>query len=390
MNTILILAPWWSHEAHVGNLRLRRHVSWLREAGFQVTIVESGLHFSLNEDDGLTRITIPDPLRMHVPPTPGAPSPRAPNALRRWLAYALLVPDPSIVWARRVLGHPIVRHTARTCHAILSSSPPEAAFVACAKLSQRYGIPFWMDMRDGWLDEPLKPLLRSSAIQRWRERKMEAFCLRSAKVVTVTSPQWAEMLAERYPEYQSKVSVVTNAAPPSLTDPGSMDDRLRLSYAGRLTSSRPERDSADLNRILSMLPEHTFSIVGDLTPEERRDASARGWTLRPALQRSELLRVLSKESGLVLLSSSKGSIPAKFFDYLATGRPILGIAPQGSAAWEAMAHAPQAFAVDAAAPDPDVIAAFLTAAAQPDAASVPEVFSEASVKLRFMEALSCL
>lgn len=390
MNTILILAPWWSNEAHVGNLRLRRHVSWLREAGFRVTIVESGLHFSLNEDDGLTRITIPDPLRMHVPPTPGAPSPRAPNALRRWLAYALLLPDPSIVWARRVLSHPIVRHAARTCHAILSSSPPEAAFVTCAKLSQRYGIPFWMDMRDGWLDEPLKPLLRSSAIQRWRERKIEAFCLRSAKVVTVTSPQWAEMLAERYPEYRSKVRVVTNAAPISVHESASTDARLNLCYAGRLTSSRPERDSADLYRILSMLPEHTFSIVGDLTPDERRDSSARGWTLRPALQRSELLRALSKESGLVLLSSSKGSIPAKFFDYLATGRPILGIAPRGSAAWEAMAHAPQAFAVDAAAPDPDVIAAFLHAAAQSEPSPIPENFTESAVRARFMEALSCL
>jgi hypothetical protein len=251
-------------------------------------------------------------------------------------------------------------------------------------------MPFWMDMRDGWLDEPLKPLLRSSSIQRWRERKQEAFCLRQAAVVTVTSPQWATMLAERYPEYRAKIHVVTNASPEAVPAPESMDVPFRLCYAGRLTSSRPERDSDDLSRVLSMLPTHTFSIIGDLTMEEQSDARSRGWTLRPSLQRSELLRALSKESGLVLLSSSKGSIPAKFFDYLATGRPILGIAPTGSAAWEAMSLAPQAFAVDASAPDPYVIAAFLRAAAQPDAASIPEIFTETGVKATFMEALSRL
>lgn len=390
MRSILILAPWWQHEAHVGNLRLRRHVAWLKQAGYRVIIVDSGLHYSLNEEDGLTRITIPDPLRMHVAPTADAAPPRKPNALRRWLAYALLLPDPSIVWAKRVLAHPVVRHTARTCAAVMSSSPPEAAFLACAALSKRYGIPFWMDMRDGWLDEPLKPLLRTSAIQRWRERALESRCLAQAKVVTVTSSHWAEMLVERYPEHRSKVRVVTNAAPTSVGIGMTNPAPIRLVYAGRLTSSRPERDTDDLARVLSYLPEHPFTIIGDLTPDEQADAASRNWSLRASLTRAELLPELAKASGLVLLSTSMGSIPAKFFDYLATGRPILGIAPRGSAAWDAMSTAPQAFAVDPANPDPDVLAAFIAAAGRPQAAPVPEVFSEAAVCTRFMEVLSCL
>jgi hypothetical protein len=103
-----------------------------------------------------------------------------------------------------------------------------------------------------------------------------------------------------------------------------------------------------------------------------------------------LLHELAKESGLVLLSSSQGSIPAKFYDYLSAGRPMLGIAPRDSAAWVAMSHVPQAYAVDPAAPDAAVIAAFVNAASQSEPTSIPEIFTESAVRARFMEALSCL
>lgn len=390
MKSVLILAPWWQDEAHVGNLRLRRHVAWLREAGHRVTIVDSGLQFSLSEDDGLTRITIPDPLRMHVAPTPGAAAPRRPSALRRWMAYALLLPDPSIVWARRVLAHPVVRHTARTANVVMSSSPPEAAFIACAKLSSRYGIPFWMDMRDGWLDEPLKPLLRSSAIQRWRERKQEAYCLSQASVVSVTSPQWAEMLRKRYPQFSDKLHVVTNAAPPSVGRSLPTPDRLTLCYAGRLTSSRPERDLFDLDLTVRSLQRFKFSVMGALTSQERDEAEKLGWTIREAQPRQQMLHSLASESGLVLLSGSQGSIPAKFFDYLATGRPILGIAPRGSAAWEALSRTPHGFPVDLDEPMGSAFDDFMKAAAQSEPAPIPEIFTESAVRARFMEAFSCL
>jgi hypothetical protein len=306
------------------------------------------------------------------------------------LAYALLVPDPSIAWARRALAHPVVRHAARSSTAVMSSSPPEAAFIACAKLSRRYGIPFWMDMRDGWLDEPLKPLLRTSAIQRWRERRLEAFCLSAATVVTVTSDTWAQMLSSRYPQHTAKIRVVTNAAPSSVGRTLPPTDAPTLCYAGRLTSSRPERDVNDLDRALQRLSMFRFSLIGSLTTEERQDATQRGWIVRNPQPREELLESLSTESGLVFLSGSDGSIPAKFFDYLATGRPILGIAPRGSAAWEAMSKAPQAFAVALEERESPIYSEFEHATAQSEPFPIPDEFTEEAVRARFMEVVSCL
>jgi hypothetical protein len=302
----------------------------------------------------------------------------------------MLIPDPSIVWARRAMAHPVVRHAVRTSSLLMASSPPEAAFIACAKLSRRYGIPFWMDMRDGWLDEPLKPLLRTSAIQRWRERRLEAFCLNTAAVVTVTSDQWAEMLKKRYPQFSDKLHVVTNAAPESVGRTLPPSDTITLCYAGRLTSSRPERDVTDLSLALQLLNRHRFTVIGSLTTDEQAEASKRGWTVRHEQPRETLLMTLAAESGLVLLSASKGSIPAKFFDYLATGRPILGIAPRESAAWVALSKAPQAFAVDLEEPMSPAFSAFIQATAQTEPAPIPHEFTEQAVRERFMEVLSCL
>ena len=110
MKTILVLAPWWLDDGHVGNRRLKRHLKWLTDSGWRSTLVCAGPEFQLKETAEGTEITIPDPLRIHGPLTPGSGPVRKPNALRRWAAYAVLNPDPSVVWTRAATGHPIVRH----------------------------------------------------------------------------------------------------------------------------------------------------------------------------------------------------------------------------------------------------------------------------------------
>ncbi len=390
MKSVLILAPWFKEPRHIGNIRLNRHIQWFQDAGWAVTIVDSSHEFSLTDSDGITNITIADPLRMHVARIPDAPPPRKPNRLRRWLAYALLSPDPSIVWAKRVMAHPVVRHAARTSSLLYSSSPPEAAFIACTKLSRRYGVPFWMDMRDGWLDEPLKPLLRTSAIQRWREKRLEALCLNASSVITVTSKSWKTMLSGRYPHLNSNIRVVMNAAPASVARKIDASGNPRLMYAGRMGSSRPERDGNDMKRVLDMLPEHRFSVIGSLVADELEMMRRFGWNHIPEMARPALLETLSEAHGLVLLSTSKGSIPAKFFDYLATGRPILGISSKESAAWDVLRDVPQAYAVDPANPDQTVLKAFFEASMSGEPGAVPEIFSETAVKNKFLGILASI
>jgi len=383
MNTILVLAPWWLDDGHVGNRRLKRHLGWLRESGWTSTVVCAGPEFQLKETAEGTEITIPDPLRIHGPLTPASAPVREPNALRRWAAYAVFNPDPSVVWTRAATRHPIVRHQCRTADLITASSPPEAPFPGAAALAKRYRIPFWMDMRDGWLDEPLKPLLRRHAWQRWREARLESACLNAADRVTVTSETWKDLLTTRYPDMGPKIAVVTNAA---VTQAVTGSDRpVGFAYAGRFHSSRPERS---MRTLAPYLPELT--VIGDLTAEERGEIRELGWKQRPPVPVCDLPGILAAFGGLVLLSESMGSIPAKFYDYLAAGRPILAVCPTRSATWLACESVPHAYRLDPSSPDVSAIAAFREASQAVAIHPVPDRFGLEQVRLDFETALEGL
>jgi hypothetical protein len=241
-----------------------------------------------------------------------------------------------------------------------------------------------MDMRDGWLVEPLKPLLRSSALHRFRERRLEKWCLSVASIITVTSNNWKTMLADRYPPFSTKMHVLTNAAPDPVDAEHTSQPIPELVYAGRLFSSRPERQTPDLNKILARLPNHRFTIIGHLIPEEHQQIKQFGWGHIPFIPRESMLPRLSEASGLVFLSTSHGSIPAKWYDYLATGRPILGICTPESAAWEAMSGINHAFAVDPDNPDQDVLNAFYRALSTSHQSAIPARFSSETVRAQFM------
>jgi hypothetical protein len=396
---VLFLCSFWGEPGNVGMFRAERMVRWLYDAGFEVTVVRAGLYDRTESFEFGTVITIKDPLGMHgdmigdmpadkqgdmpvamptdrngdklrdiqvdrqteklANPTPVPKKPqftriqRAPNPLRRWLAYALLVPDPAIVWVRRAIKHDLVLEHAGTCGWFLASSPPESGFLGASALAKRFNGNFVMDMRDGWLDEPMKPLLRVSKLQQWREQRLEKRMVTQAHTIVVTSEKWREMLLGRYANATQKVVTITNAYPPDAplkSEPFEnpiprLSDKLRFVHAGRLFSSRPQRKiSYLLQPMLSYAAnnpgEGEILFLGDLVLEEEHELLAWKNTFReydweiirhPSVKPTVAAHVMRDSDGLLLLSASKGSIPAKFFNYVAAQKPIFAVTFDGSA-----------------------------------------------------------
>lgn len=367
---VLFVASYWDAVGHVGMLRAGRMVRWLTEEGYRITIIRAGESNRSEKTAFGEVITIADPLRMHAEPDAlgvRGQSARKPSRIRRWWAYALLVPDPSVVWSRRIMRDPLVLEAAAACGWFMASCPPEAGFLAASALARRFDGKFIMDMRDGWLDEPMKPLLRTAALQRWREGRLENRMLRAAASVLVSSDVWKEMLLRRYPSCAGKVHVITNAYPAEsqLEETPSREMRSRETpseertgyaennavnpliflHSGRLFSSRPERQ---IETLLLPLLDHdahrrlpaTFIFAGDLIAEEelvleywKDRLEFHGWSVQRVARESHRNAVSRMHDAdvLLLLSGSHGSIPAKFFDYIATGRPILAATLPGSA-----------------------------------------------------------
>lgn len=363
----VIFAPFWRQAGHVGNNRVDRFVRWLAEDGYFIVMIRAGGADGERLESWGQEITVHDPLGLYRDAGIDGKQPvaRKPNQLRRSLSYWLFNPDPTVVWARLAAKHPMVMQALKGADFILSSSPPESSHLGAWKLSQRLKIPHIVDMRDGWLDEPLKPLLRSSVLRRWQEGRMEARILRDAAVIQVTSDVWQELLCQRLPELSAKVKVLTNGYPQHMPEKveaksSVAKDALLLIHAGRFLGSRlTQRPELLLQPLLEAISRQSSSgviqLLGQLSAEElaiidrfKSPFAARGWTIDcPGnLPRQELLQRLPQADGLLLLSASYAAIPSKLFEYIPTGKPMFVVTEKNSATWRICEELPQATLLD--------------------------------------------
>jgi len=408
----LLLAPFWSRPQHVGRQRVERFLRWLQNAGWSIVLVRAGDRDVVESAPWGLEISIRDPLGLHREVSQGG----TPSCLKkeypvwiRYAAYLIFNPDPGIVWARRVIGNPHIQEAARQAEWILASSPPESAHVAARFLAEQSGARLLVDMRDGWLDEPLKDSLNRSSVRRWREGRLERRVLESADRITVTSSLWRELLSERYPRWAEKVSVLPNCYPPEgqkSAEGFPASGRIVLLHAGQFTGSkfnnRPElllapiieSAGSELGAKLSVNLRGRFTRK-DLKEIKFWQKRYRQWgadlAIYPPVSPQELAPLLRKASGLLLLSATRASIVAKLFDYLPSRRPILAVTPEGSSIWKIAASVPQMFSVNPDQPEAmqKKVREFLDACQSKEIDSaVPEEFTEQFQEKIFLELLS--
>lgn len=412
MKKAVIFVPFWGQSGHVGNNRVDRFVRWLAEAGYQIIIIRAGSQEAERIESWGQEITVVDRLGLHPEPTASqakAVSRRKPNRLRRALAYWVFNPDPVVVWANAAARHSKVLQAVEGAAFILSSSSPESAHLGAWKLSRHLGIPHIVDMRDGWLDEPLKPLLRKSPLRRWQEGRMEARVLRDAAAIQVTSDVWQELLHQRLPEPSQKVGVLTNGYPQHMLKPSEASsteekEGLLLIHAGRFLGSRlTQSPDLLLQPLLDAVKQQsccgTIQLFGPLSTEElaiidcfSASFADKGWAIDcPGnLPRSELLQRLPLADGLLLLSASYAAIPSKLFEYIPTRNPIFVVTEKNSATWRVCEELPQAYLAETGKPEDAAVALDFIAAAKLEApvSDVPQRYSETYLSKEFLDVVS--
>jgi len=406
----LILAPHFGYPAHLGGLRTGRFQKWATAAGYPLLVVRAGSRDEEKETDFGRVITIRDPFGFYRDPGCASgeldgdrrlPSdPRAPNRFRQILAYMLFIPDPMLQWGRRVLRSPSLRNLESPPRWILASSPPESSLVIAARLSRRWGSALLLDFRDGWLDESMIPLVKTSRIQRIRHRRLERKTLAAAGTIMLSSGVWQELLCSRYPEFARRMVVLSNSCPADFPSPVSGKKNpgpLHLLYAGKIHSSRPERSCAQIFEPLlkNLKPGGILSFRGNLSKVEilEIEAYARrmekcGWKveIHPPLPRRELFAEIVAADGLLLLSASRASIPAKLFDYLPSLRPILALAPGDSVVASLQEKIPQLYLAPPGR-EAEGIASFIRACRKGSRASIPDDMQEEYLRSVFLDVL---
>lgn len=276
---------------------------------------------------------------------------RALRALQRWF----LLPDGYGGWARAARDAANRRIRSGGIDAIWTTSSPESAHLAGLSLKRRFGIPWVADFRDPWVGRATyRPPTR------WHDRRhraMEGEVVRSADRITVVSEPIAALYRARYPELDpARFVLLPNGFDPddwrrageggvSTQDVG----RFVLLHAGQLAHRPTVRTLLHAaRRVLEDDPparrELRIRFMGgneELGAAER-GAMERGLALAdvveivPARPHIAALRSMRAASALVLLGHGGPAdsllYTGKIYEYLTSGRPVLGIADEGPAA----------------------------------------------------------
>ncbi len=283
-----------------------------------------------------------------------APSPRrsrrrelAARGLRALsgLATQALIPDPQILWQPAALSALAHRLAAGRDDAVLVSGPPFSQFLL-APLARAGHVGVVLDYRDEWSAPRGVYEMTRSRIARVFGDPLEAALLRQAHAIVTATEEFRDNLLRRFPFVDpARVHAIPNGYDPDDFPnplPAPPSDRLVLTYAGTVFSMTSARGLLDAVRLL-----HTRSpqvarwlrvrFVGRIADTE---LDAFDGTEELGVERAGyvphddvLNELAASHRTLCLLDDVPGAesiYPAKIFELMRLGRPIMTLAPPGA------------------------------------------------------------
>ncbi len=258
-------------------------------------------------------------------------------------------PDRWLSWSWFAIPHGMRLIERFKPDAIWSTYPIATAHLIGAALARRSGLPWIADFRDPMAQDgyPADPV----NWQRFKEIETEAVA--RAKRTVFTTPGAAEEYRRRYPAHANRISVIENGYDESSFENLNIASsapltphRITLLHSGIVYPS--ERDPRALFDALARL-----KAAGLITPERfairfrasahddmlETEATARGVRdfieLMPPIPYKDALAEMLRADALLVMQgrNCNEQIPAKVYEYLRTGRPILALAdPAGDTA----------------------------------------------------------
>jgi glycosyltransferase involved in cell wall biosynthesis len=278
------------------------------------------------------------------PRTAGVETPPGASTIKRLIA-GILSPDAQVVWlpfAARS-AEALIREHAIT-H-ILVSVPPFSLLKIVPRLRRRFpSLGIVADFRDEWLRyyiRSIDPLADEGKLAQARQIEREA--VESCDLVTATTESTRNEIRGRYADLPDRRFVVV----PNGFDPEEFrgfqarphgTSSIVVTYLGtvyKVCSPKTYLDALDL------LPDEIRGrfetrFVGRVVEDqvrlfENRKSSFRLMGFQP---HHEAIRMLEESDCLLLIVDNDVSLAGKAFEYLATRKPVLAIAPRGSETWK--------------------------------------------------------
>lgn len=286
-----------------------------------------------------------------VGPEKSAPPPPPPTIMGRIKGYirrSLFTPDDNAYWVPYGVSTGLRAIRKEGIDVIFSTSPPASAHLIGYWLSLLTGTPLVIDFRDLWTQNAGYHLKNKPAPARVFDRFLEKRCMKRSSAIVTATDGFTDLVREKNPyKPPEQVITITNGLDPddfaAVEFPATKTEKFTILYLGSLYGARNpffffEALDHFLDRHPDVLDHVQVDFVGGGTGYEHTTKGNRLEKIVRWLGHVPQKQALSKlwQADLLLLLLGFGEthttvIPAKLFEYIATGRPILAFVPEGQA-----------------------------------------------------------
>jgi glycosyltransferase involved in cell wall biosynthesis len=270
--------------------------------------------------------------------------------IKRFLRLFLTVPDHAIFWIPFGVLKGLKAIRREKISVIMSSSPPVSAHIVASILSRLTGIPHLLDFRDLWTLNQNYDLRNYPPIFKRYDKFWEQFVLKHASNIMTATPGCTQEL-EGYLKgsIRGRLVTITNGFDYNEIDLSKEfvapeKDKFRILYTGSLYSQfNPvfflEGLSLWINSNPHIEPKVQVDFYGNYDYDYNGYVEKLGLgkvvTFHKYINRRELLPLFTMADYLLLLigfrPQARSVMPAKMYEYLASGVKILALSPEGPA-----------------------------------------------------------
>lgn len=252
------------------------------------------------------------------------PTSRDPGFLSR-ISYYLLFPLHTALWTCLHSG---------SYDLIITSAPPLFTHIPGIISKKILGKPWIMEIRDLWIDASISlGFLKKGSVFEKMSRALEAYSLRSADLVTVTTEELGRRLTSDR-DVQEKIRWLPNGVDTDYFQPSSAHKKQQMIYAGNIGHAQDLENVILSLKIITPKFPLKLCIVGDgdikdnLIRLVQREGLSESVTFTGLVPRESVPQMLSESliglAPLKKLETLEYAAPTKAYEYMACGIPFLG------------------------------------------------------------------
>ena len=272
----------------------------------------------------------------------GIPKKKDQSILDKFLIYLrgnLFIPDSRIFWVNSSVGFLSKYILENNIESIITTGPPHSLHLIGLKLKSILNITWYADFRDPWTKINYHKKLKLSLRSKKKHLQLEKKVLSSCDRIIVTSNK----LLKEYNEItETPISLITNGFDYQKLQL-ELDEKFSITHIGRLL---PERNPKILWNALKELctinknfkNNLKINFIGNVSENLRKEIKTNNLensvVYHNYIKYNDTIPYLIKSQILLLIESddkeSSYAIPAKIFEYINSGRPIIAIGPKDS------------------------------------------------------------